>query len=274
MHEDCKIFGIIGYPVSHSLSPAMHHAAFEAAKINAVYVALEARELNNAVKFMNDAGFSGFNITMPYKENILKYAKAKSKEVEAIGAANTAVLRSGKIYLYNTDYLAAKKLISGKMNVKGKKALVIGAGGAAKAIIYALKQLKADVYVMNRTFSKAKNLVKKFRIRAISEKEICSNTEKYSFAIITNATPLGMGKMKNRMPCRKQLLENAELVYESVYHPAETLLLKEAKNAGCKTINGLDMLLEQGAEAFALFTGKEAPKNVMKEALIKGLNEL
>ena len=151
---------------------------------------------------------------------------------------------------------------------------MLGAGGAAKAIIYALKQLKAEVYVANRTFSNAKSLAKKLKIRAISEKEICSNPGKYSFAIIANATPLGMGRMKGKLPCRKELLKNAELVYESVYHPAETLLLKEAKKAGCKKITGIEMLLEQGIEAFALFTGKEAPKNVMKEALIKGLREL
>ena len=262
-----KLFCIIGNPVEHSLSPVMHNAGFASKKISAFYLRVPVKDLNKDVLLLRETGFSGFNITMPYKEKILDYADSLSPEVKKIGAANTAVISKGKIKLYNTDYLAAIKLISLKTNAKKKKALVIGSGGAAKAVSYALRKLGAQVYVTNRTFSKAQKLAKQFKAKAVKPEK----AEKMEFEILVNATPVGMGKLKGKIPCSKDLIGKAELVYESVYNPTETKFLKEAKKMKKKTINGLEMLLEQGYFSFELFTGKKAPKKIMRHAISKEL---
>ncbi len=260
-----RLFCIIGDPVEHSLSPVMHNAGFASKKMSAFYLRVPVRNLKKDVLLILETGFSGFNITMPHKEKILNYADYFSPEVRKIGAANTAVIRKGKIKLYNTDYLAARKLISSKTNARKKKALVIGSGGAAKAVSYALKKLGAQVYVTNRTFHKAQKLARKLNVKAVKPEK----AGKMEFDILANATPLGMGRLKGKMPCPEKLIGKAELVYESVYDPPETKFLKTAKKMKKKTINGLEMLLEQGYASFELFTGKKAPKKIMKHAISK-----
>jgi shikimate dehydrogenase len=271
--EKTKLFCLIGYPVGHSLSPVMHNAAFSSKKIDAFYIALPVKDLKKDLGLIRDAGFSGLNITMPHKEKILRYASVLSAEVKATGAANTGVIRKGKLSLYNTDYTAAKKLISRRMKARGKKALVIGAGGAGKAIACALKNLGADVYIANKSLSKAQQAARKLGVRALKKETFEKNPEKFPFAIIANATPVGMGKFRNMLPCSSAVIRNAALAYEAVYSPPKTKFLREAEKNGLRTINGLDMLLEQGYEAFRIFTGKEAPKKLMRQVILKELEK-
>ena len=146
---------------------------------------------------------------------------------------------------------------------------MIGAGGAANAIVLALKELGAKVFVTNRTFPKAKKLAKKFKVKTIKKSE----AEKEEFYLIANATPMGMGPLKEKLPCTRKLIEKAHLVYESIYNPVETEFLKEARRNNCRCITGIDMLLEQGYKAFELFTDKKAPEKEMRKAIEKEIKK-
>ena len=266
------LLGLIGHPVAHSVSPAMHQAAMRELGIEGAYLAFDVLpdNLRDAVFGARALGFRGLNVTIPHKETVAKYLRLKG-EAEAIKAVNTIKLddMSG----YNTDvYGAMKALEEAGFRIKGKRCLIVGAGGAAKAIGYGLAKAGAKLVVTNRTPSRGIELVNFLRkfgpctfIHFHRLHELKGRT-----SLIVNATPLGMEGFEERLPVPVTLLEKVT-VFDTVYNPMETLLIKEAKRRGCRVIYGIEMLVHQGARSFEIWTGMKPPIEVMREAAIKAL---
>lgn len=257
-----KVFGIIGWPVSHSLSPAMHNAAFKALGVKAVYgllpVAPEA--LKEAVSGLKALGIAGVSVTIPHKEAVLPLLDEASETARRIGAVNTILNREGRLYGTNTDWLGALKALEEKTTLPGKRAVVVGAGGSARAICFALKEAGADIFVYNRTLSRAEELAAHFGGKAFSLAEI----SRAEGDILIQTTSVGLQEDKSPVP--KEVLSRFEVVMDLVYQPLKTRLLREAEEAGCKIVDGLSMLVYQGAEQFRLWTGLEPPLAIMREA--------
>ncbi|RLI76557.1 shikimate dehydrogenase [Archaeoglobales archaeon] len=263
-------FGLIGYPVKHSVSPAMHNAAFKQLGLDAIYLAFEVNpgEVKEAVIGAKALGFKGLNVTIPHKEKVLEFVKPNELAAR-IGAANTIDLENMKGY--NTDaYGALKALEVNEVDVEGKNVLIVGAGGAARAIAFALIE-KALVIISNRTEQRGLKLVEELRRYGESIFIPYSELEKLkNVDVIINATPLGMRGFEGKLPLPQGLVRNV-VVFDTVYNPMETELIKLAKKRGCKIVYGIDMLVYQGAKAFEIWTGKKAPVEAMKKAAIESL---
>ncbi|MEW6039983.1 MAG: shikimate dehydrogenase [Elusimicrobiota bacterium] len=262
-----KVIGIIGNPIGHTLSPAMHNAGLKATGINAVYVPffVHADGLSEAVRGMGALNFLGFNVTVPYKEKVIEYLNEIDPLAEKIGAVNTVVSHYGKLKGYNTDATGFIKSLGGKFNVKGKKILILGAGGAGKAISFALiGKGAAKVFVYDVDKEKARNFTEHV-IEVYELKETIKDVE-----MLVNATPVGM---KESAPAiNPEFLRKDLFVYDIVYN-RQTELLKEARKRKIKCVSGIEMLLYQGVESFELWTGKKAPVEVMRNALLRELRK-
>ncbi|AEA46204.1 shikimate dehydrogenase [Archaeoglobus veneficus] len=267
---DC--YGVIGYPIKHSVSPAMHNAAFRRLGIDAIYLAFEVRpeSLRDAVFGAKALGIRGLNVTIPHKEEILKFVKPVGIAAK-IGAVNTVVV--DRLEGHNTDaYGAMKALENAGVGVEGKTALLVGAGGAARAIAFALVENGATVIVTNRTESKGLKLVEDVRKSGECIFYPYDRLEelKGKIDIIINATPLGMKGFESKLPVPEGLVDDV-VVFDTVYNPMETLLISLAKRRGCRVVYGIDMLVFQGAEAFRLWLDVDPPVDVMKKAAIDAL---
>ncbi len=270
---ETKVVALIGKPVGHSLSPAMHNAAFQQAKLNFVYVAFEVSEqqLGEAIAGTRALGFAGLNVTIPHKIAVLQYLDEVDELARKIGAVNTIVNRKGVLKGYNTDASGAVEALEKRTKLAGKNVLLLGAGGAARAISFALVERGACISVTDIMFEKAKELATALGgcAEAVQHNELAQVAK--SANILINASPIGMHPNINAMPIAKSLLNKNMLVFDIVYNPAKTLLLKKAEALGCRTIPGFEMLLNQGAIAFELWTGKRAQLTVMEKALKAGL---
>ena len=264
-----RLYGLIGKPVEHSLSPVIHNALFKRYNINAVYLAFEVDDLDSAVRGIKALKISGLNITMPYKERILEFLDELSEEAGAIGSVNTVVNRAGELIGYNTDAVGVLKALKHFTEVKDRRILILGAGGAGKAIARALSRL-AKVVVLNRTERKAKEL-EKFGLKG--EKLSRESLEYYlSWAdILINATSIGMNEDKSLIP--KELLRKNLTVFDIIYSPLETRLLRDARKVGCLTVDGLWMLIYQGAESFRLWTGIDPDVGFMRKVALEALRD-
>lgn len=274
--DKIKIYGVLGYPVKHSLSPFMHNAAFRALGINGEYKLFEKKpgELKEFFGLFNEENIFGVNVTVPYKEKALPFLNSLSEEVKLIGAVNTIKrVADDKLEGYNTDGDGFIKHLRQDLlfEPRNKKVAILGAGGASKAIsvylsiarvksiaIFDIDKLKAEILV-----NSLKSHFKKTDFR-------CSSTINglniKTSGLLVNATPIGM---KDADPClvSKELLHEGMLVYELIYNPKETKLLKLAKERRAQVSNGLGMLLYQGARSFELWTQKVAPVEIMRQAL-------
>ncbi|TDA67724.1 MAG: shikimate dehydrogenase [Clostridia bacterium] len=274
-----KLLGVLGYPVEHSLSPAMHNAALAGLGLDVVYLPLPVRpaDLGRAVRGMQALGFIGANVTIPHKEAALTLADELGAEARLIGAVNTLVFRGGKILGHNTD--AAGFLLSlreeADFDPAGKTCLILGAGGAARAVAVALVQAGSRaVYIANRTRERAAELASGLqrdlgvpaRALSIEEGELAPVLEQAD--LVVQASPVGMHPHRGAPPIiDPALLSPAALVYDLIYNPPETTFLRLAREKGCRTLNGLGMLVYQGAMAFKLWTGVSAPVAVMRAAI-------
>jgi len=278
---DIKNFGILGYPVGHSLSPQMYKAAFTAAGFpNYNYIPLEvpAGKLYFAVEGIKSLDFRGVNVTIPHKTPIMRYLDAIDADAMVIGAVNTVVNDGGILTGYNTDvsgFLAA--LAEANFLPEDCHAVILGAGGAARAILWGLCKRRAEFITIGaRNPQKANALANDFLNYGSVEgfdwhsdgfKEMLQTAD-----IIINTTPLGMfPEVDDMPPIDLKLLPEGALVYDIIYNPAETKLLRLAKEMGFPTLNGLSMLLLQGKEAFRLYTGQIPDSKLMLKALEKGL---
>jgi len=278
-----RICGLIGNPVEHSVSPEMHNAAFEKLGLNFIYLPFRVtpENLEKAILGMRGLGMVGFNVTMPHKASIMKFLDEIDKTAEKIGAVNTIVNKDGKLLGFNTDGPGALWAFQeAGVNFKNKKVVMLGAGGAAKAIAFYLMSLIKKLVIAGKTREEAQSLAKdlkkyfKKEIKGIENNTDNLRQELKNAQILINATPIGMAPDINSMPIKTELLRSNLTVFDSIYNPIETKLLREARKIGAKTINGVNMLVYQGAEAFKLWTGKNAPVELMKKIVIKRLKNV
>lgn len=264
---ETKIYGIMGKPVSHSLSPAIHNAAFQALGLNGVYVPFEVSNAARALDGFRAIGVRGVSVTIPYKEAVIDYLDTIDPVARKIGAVNTLVIENSLIRGYNTDWTGANQALETIVNLPASRILLLGAGGSARAIGFGLIKRGATVIIANRTLAKGRALAGDLNCECCPIEEISTVTAD----ALVNATSAGMTPDIDRTPVRKDILEKIPAVMDIVYSPAETRLLKEAKQVGCKTVGGIYMLLFQGVAQFELWTGRKAPVEVMKEALFTRL---
>lgn len=283
-----KIVGVFGYPIKHSLSPAMHNSAFKHCNLDFIYIPFEVKpdNLKDAIKSLIALNINGINLTIPHKEACLPYLDEIKREAKLIGAVNTIeVIRprklgTPKLIGHNTDSLGfIRSLKEFNINLRDKTVLILGAGGAAKAVCFAcvLNGIK-EIYIVNRTLKKAdilaENLKNKTNFKNIfsiplEDTHLKNILEKTN--LFVNATSVGM-KKNDPLIVPVDYLNKKTIVYDLIYNPDRTKLLKFAKKKGCFTINGESMLVHQGALSYEIWTKKNAPVEVMRKALRKALN--
>ena len=276
LNEETEIYGVIGDPVKFSLSPYMQNAGFKAAGLNAVFIPLEVKDLESFItRFLPESGLNikGLSVTIPHKQAIIKYLDEIDETAQKIGAVNTVKIVDGKLYGYNTDapgFIKPLKKAYGELS--GKTAAVLGAGGGARAVIYALQKEDAKVTVFARDTAKADPLGEEFHM----EIKNLQDADLKGFDIVINTTPLGMkGKFEGQSPSINSQLSGVAAVYDLVYTPEVTPFIQKARTAGVPIIiGGAEMLVAQGAEQVKIWTGNNAPPEIveiMKEAVRKKL---
>ena len=277
INGQAKLVGLIGYPVEHSLSPVMHNSAFAALNLSWCYVPLPVRpeRLGEAVAGLRALSLVGANVTVPHKEAVMPHLDHVAPEAQAIGAVNTIVVREGKLIGYNTDWQGFLTALSESgFDPQGKQAVVVGAGGAARAVVYALAQAGAQVTVLNRTLARAQALVQDFSPLFPSlplTPQILEERTAKAYLLV-NTTPVGMWPEVDKSIWPENLAFPGHLtVFDLVYNPRQTKLLRQARAVGAKAVGGLGMLVHQGAVAFELWTGEKAPVETMYEAANKTL---
>ncbi len=264
MGGDPLLLGIVGRPLGHSSSPAMHRAAMEAAGLAGRYMRFDTPGLDGLAAFMKFYDVRGLNVTIPYKVEALAHLDALDASAAAVGAVNTISKEDGRLVGYNTDVLGVKEaLAEAGVTIAGSEALVLGAGGAAMACCYALQSEGCGVTVSNRDMSKAEALAQRYGCSAAG---VPRNLER--FDLIVNCTPLGMEGYPSLAPLDVDLLDERHTVFDMVYRPRETPLIREASARGAMTIEGLEMLVHQAMASFRIWTGIEVSKDVMMEAAL------
>lgn len=278
-----KLYGVIGEPIAQSLSPDLHNGLFEYYGMDGLYLPLEVdiENLESLIKGIRNMNFRGFNVTKPYKMEIIKYLDRLDPMAEKIGAVNTVVCENGELVGYNTDgfgFIKSIEAILGKSNKEDLKILILGCGGAVKSVAMALAQWGTkEIIIANRTIEKALDLEKQInenwpqKAKGISLEENSLRDVMKDVDILVNGTSLGMIDNAERTPISKDLLMKDLLVYDMIYNPEITRLLADAQEIGSKTENGLNMLLFQGLLAFELWTGKFPDQEMGKYYLEKGL---
>lgn len=276
--SDTKVYGVIGDPIHHSKSPLMMNEAFKVLKINAAYYAFHVTEehLPAAIKGIKALQLGGVNVTIPHKETVIRYLDELDESAQWIGAVNTIVHRDGKLIGYNTDGLGyVRSLIeeSGQ-SIAGKNVIVLGAGGAARGIVYALCKQNVDrVIVANRTVSRAEQLATDFssfgEVKGIATESLAEVIQ--AADIVINTTSLGMAPHLNTTPMEAHLLQPGQVASDIVYTPWTTRFLREASERGCHLHRGLGMFIYQGALAFEHWTGEQAPVKQMRAIVQRSL---
>jgi 3-dehydroquinate dehydratase/shikimate dehydrogenase len=254
-----RIFGVAGNPIAHSLSPLMHNRAFRREIVNAVMLPLKPRSLDDLLTVIRDLPLAGVAVTMPFKEEVLPHLANMDPLTAKIGACNT--LRTGadgKLYGFNTDVAGVIRPLEKRLRLKGARIAVLGAGGAARAAVFGLVAQGAEVFVVNRTHEKAVALARQAKAKSLKHEVFA----KQRFDVLINSTPCGMKGVKQTLPIAENEL-NASLVFDMVYNPIETPLLKLAHSRGLAVVSGLEMFVQQGARQFEIWTGKPAPENEM-----------
>jgi len=273
-----KIMGLIGYPLGHSVSPAMHNTAFKKLGLDCEYslFEVEPKDLKEAVEGMRALHIAGFNVTIPHKEAVMPFLDEVTEIARVIGAVNTVKNQNGKLIGYNTDGAGFIESLKNdaKIKPKGKHAVILGAGGASRAVTVMLAESGAKtITITDIEAAKAKELteyVDSYFDTSCDNVEVNSQELQRSIAqaeILINCTPLGMAPKIKASPLADNIeLHKKLMIYDLVYNPAETKLMKTAKAAGAKVCSGLGMLVYQGALAFTLWTGAEAPVEAMRKA--------
>jgi 3-dehydroquinate dehydratase / shikimate dehydrogenase len=264
-----KVYGVAGNPIRSSLSPIMMNTAFRRETVNAVYLALQATKLSDLLKLVQEIPIQGLSVTMPLKQEIMAHLEKTDPLSAKIGACNT-VLRAqdGKLYGFNTDVAGITGPLEKRLSLRGAKVLVVGAGGAARAAVFGLRDKGAEVFILNRTAETAQKLARQSGSKTIKKDAVA----KTSFDVIINATPIGMAGIK-ATPLLEAKDLNTKLVFDLVYNPLETPLLRMARQKGIPIITGIEMFVQQGARQFEIFTGKPAPEEEMLRVVIHALRQ-
>jgi 3-dehydroquinate dehydratase / shikimate dehydrogenase len=264
-----KVYGVAGNPIRSSLSPIMMNTAFRRETVNAVYLALQTNKLSDLLKLVHEIPIQGLSVTMPLKQEIMAHLEKTDPLSAKIGACNT-VLRAqdGKLYGFNTDVAGITGPLEKRISLRGAKILVLGAGGAARAAVFGLRDKGAEVFILNRTPETAQKLARQSGAKAIKKDALA----KTAFDAIVNATPIGMTGIK-AAPMLEAKDLNTKLVFDLVYNPLETPLLRMARQKGIAIITGIEMFVQQGARQFEIFTGKPAPEEEMLRVVIHALRQ-
>jgi shikimate dehydrogenase len=263
-----QLYGIIGDPVQHSLSPILHNKAFKRMGLNAVYLVFEVEDLEEAIRGIRGLGIRGVSVTLPFKTQVLPFLDRVEAVAEKIKAVNTIANEGGRLVGYNTDWRGALEALEEKVDLKGKKILLLGAGGAARAIGFGLKKRGCQTIISNRSLDKANELAKALGF-------ICmplSSINKPKIDVIINATSVGMSPHHADSPVPRRFLKEGMVVMDIVYQPLKTQLLQDAEEQGCRTIDGLEMFVRQGAGQLEIWTGQKLDIHQMKEDLSRELS--
>jgi len=263
-----RIYGVAGDPVEHSLSPVIMNAALRRENVNGVYVAFHAKTLKDLLHCMREIPLHGISVTMPYKQAIVEHLDNTDAHTAKIGACNTVVRgQDGKLYGFNTDIVGVVRPLEQRLTIENAKVLVIGAGGAARAAVFGLKERGAEVWILNRTAIKAQKLARQAKAHVVKRADL----RKTAFDVIINATPVGMGNTKD-CPLKEDEVQ-AKVVFDMVYDPVETRLLQIARSKGIAVVAGIEMFVHQAAHQFEIWTGKPAPTGEMLRVVTVALQE-
>jgi len=262
-----SLYGIFGNPVGHSLSPAMHNSAFAAVGYNGVYLAFTVSDIEAAVNGIRALGVKGVSVTIPYKVSVMDFLDEVDGPVGQIGAVNTVINRDGLLKGYNSDGLGAIKALTDKTAIRDREVVILGAGGAARAIGFGIISEGGHLTIVNRTVEKGECLARELG----AEFRPLADIKKIDAPILINTTSVGMTPHCDDMPVKGDAFDSAMVVMDIVYNPVKTRLLKTAEAMGCETIDGVAMLVNQGAFQFKLWTGIEAPIDIMKKAVYEAL---
>ena len=263
-----RVFGVAGDPIEHSLSPIIMNTALRRENVNGVYLALHAKSLKDLVHCLREIPMHGLSITMPYKQAILEYLDNTDAHTSKIGACNTVVRgQEGKLYGFNTDTAGVVRPLEQRLPLESAKVLVIGAGGAARAAVFGVKERGAEVWILNRSSAKAQKLARQAKARTVKRADL----RKIAFDVIINATPVGMGNTRE-CPLKDDEIQ-ARVVFDMVYDPVETHLLQVARSKEIAVIPGVEMFVHQAARQFEIWTGKPAPAGDMLRAVTVALRE-
>ncbi len=277
INEDTDIYGVVADPVAHSLSPLIHNSAFKHLKLNKVYLPFRVpREyLNQFLEDCEELGVQGLSVTIPHKEAVVPKLTQADGAVRGIGACNTVIFEGQERLGYNTDYRAAMESLEEVLGIspeaeaplRGKTALILGAGGVGKAIAYGLVRRGATVVVTDGISEKAHQLAQQFQCR------FAEWTLRHSVPadILVNATPIGMHPNVDETPYERRHMKPSMVVFDVVYNPENTLFIKDARAQNCKVITGLEMFVRQAALQFKLFTGHDAPGELMREVVRRAI---
>lgn len=267
LNRHTRVYGVIGNPVAHSLSPLLHNTAFAARRVNAVYVPFLVNDLRDFLKAAPEFGVRGFSVTLPHKQAILKHLQGCESLAAEIGAVNTVIVRNdGSLYGCNTDYVGVLRSLERKLRLSRSRILILGAGGSARAAAFALTRAGAEVGICARRQSAARELARAVAGEVIPRRAL--RTE--SFDAILNATPVGMHPHTAISPLTLREL-HCRIVMDLVYRPERTQLLKLAAEQGIATVSGVEMFLAQGVAQWELWMKRQAPKSVMRRAILAAL---
>jgi 3-dehydroquinate dehydratase/shikimate dehydrogenase len=264
-----KVYGVAGNPIKHSLSPLMMNTAFRRETVNGVFLALQTTKLSDLLTLVREVPISGLAVTMPLKEEILKHLEKTDPLSEKVGACNTVVRsQEGKLYGFNTDVAAIVRPLERRLQLKSAKILVMGAGGAARAAVFGLKDKGAEIFVLNRTVEAAQKLARQAKVKTF-KRDLLAKT---NFDVIINATPSGMNGVKPASLLEPKEI-NARLVFDLVYNPIDTPLIRMAREKGIPVVTGVEMFVHQGARQFEIWTGKPAPEEEMLRVVVHALRQ-
>jgi 3-dehydroquinate dehydratase/shikimate dehydrogenase len=262
-----RVYGVIGDPIGHSLSPLLHNTGFATRNVNAVYLPFLVHQLDDFLKAIPEFGIRGFSVTLPHKQAILKHLEECEPLATEIGAVNTVVVRrDGSFYGCNTDYVGVLRALQRKLRIKGSRALIFGAGGSARAAAFALARAGASVAICARREKAAKELARVVGGEVVPRRAL--RTER--FDAILNATPIGMHPRGEISPLAPSEL-NCRIVMDLIYRPQQTQLLKNAAKKGIATVSGVEMFLAQGFAQWEIWMEKRAPEAVMRGAVLRAL---
>lgn len=264
-----RVYGLIGNPVAHSLSPVLHNTGFIARGMNAVYLPFLVRDLGDFLGAIEPLGIRGFSVTLPHKRAILRHLDGCDPLAAEIGAVNTVVVRGGgKLYGYNTDYVGVLRALDRRVALPGSRVLLVGAGGAARAVALALARAGARVAVTARRPGAARRLARAVAGEALPRARVRGQF----FDAIVNATPVGMHPRAGESPLAPAEL-NCRIVFDTVYRPRQTRLLRMARRRGIATVSGVEMFLAQGIAQWEIWTGERAPEAPMRRAVLAALQD-
>jgi shikimate dehydrogenase len=263
-----SLYGILGNPVGQSMSPCMHNTAFRILGLDAIYLPFEVKDLERALIGIKALKIKGASVTHPFKEKILQFVDHVEDTAKRIGAINTLAIGKDGIRGSNTDWLGAVRCLETLLPIDGHTFVVIGAGGAARAVVFGIVTNKGKAIVASRSLEKGRNLAKEFGATAVP----LSDLEGLGGDCLVNTTPVGMHPRTHDLPVPKEVLESFRAVADVVYNPLKTMLLREAEAAGCATASGFEMFVYQGVEQFRTWTGKTPPVEAMRDVVYERLS--